>query len=187
MGFVPDFLPNIALHPTRARKVVCLLRFPFGRGRVSFTLGIIRDMSLSIEIPTLTTILEKGIPVVLAPCGCSWSELPLGEQRNEIGVYVIHHNGAIKYVGKTNGRKMSFGMRLRRHFQESAAGEHTYPRFAKIDTPPKIQVSLFSLNDIKKFVTFEREIQEPWLTGIVPLFESALIVALEPEFQNQSE
>lgn len=141
-------------------------------------------MRFSIEIPTRTTIIGKGIPVALAPRGSSWSELYLGKQRNEIGVYVIHHKGTIKYVGKTNGKKMSFGMRLRRHFQEAAAGEHTYPRFSEIETPPEIQVSLFSLSEIKKLVTFERAIQEPWLTEIVPLFESALIVALEPEFQT---
>jgi hypothetical protein len=143
-----------------------------------------REMRFSIEIPTRTTILEKGIAVALAPRGSSWSADPLGEQRKEIGVYVIHHNGSIKYVGKTNGRKMSFGVRLRRHFQESAAGEHTYPRFADIDTPPEIQVSLFGLNEIKKLVTFEKQIEEPWLTEAIPLFEAALIVALEPEFQK---
>ena len=82
---------------------------------------------------------------------------------------------------------MSFGMRLRRHFQESAAGEHTYPRFAAIGTPPAIQVSLFGLSEIKKFVILDKHIEEPWLTEIVPLFESALIVALEPEFQVQGE
>jgi len=144
-------------------------------------------MRFSIEIPTLTAILKKGLPVALAGCGNSWSGLSLGEQRNEIGVYVIHHNRAIKYVGKTNGKKMSFGMRLRRHFQETAAGEHTYPRLAEIRTPPEIKVSLFGLNEIKQFVTFERQIEEPWLTEVIPLFESALIVALEPEFQDQGE
>lgn len=135
----------------------------------------------------MTAILEKGLPVALAPRGSSWSELPLGEQRNEIGVYVVHHNGVIKYVGKTNGKKMSFGMRLRRHFQESAAGEHTYPKFKEIDTPPEIKVSLFGLNEILKFVTFQKEIKEPWIKEVVLLFEAALIVALEPEFQDQRE
>lgn len=144
-------------------------------------------MSFTIKIPTLQTILEKGLPVALAPRGSSWSELPLGNARGEIGVYVIHHGGVIKYVGKTNGNKMSFGMRLRRHFQETATGEHTYPRLAKINTPPEIQVSLFGLNEIIEFVSFEKEIKAPWLAEVIPLFESALIVALEPEFQDQGE
>ncbi len=78
-------------------------------------------------------------------------------------------------------------MRLRRHFQQTAAGEHTYPRLAKINTPPEIQVSLFGLNEILKFVTSEKEIRSPWTTEVIPLFESALIVALKPEFQDQGE
>lgn len=144
-------------------------------------------MSFRIEVPTLKSIIEKGLPVVLAPRGSSWSELSLGEARNEIGVYVIHHGGVIKYVGKTNRNKMSFGMRLRRHFQESAAGEHTYPRLAELNTPPEIQVSMFDLNEILELVTSEKHIKAPWLTEVIPLFESALIVALEPEFQNQGK
>lgn len=82
---------------------------------------------------------------------------------------------------------MSFGVRLRRHFQESAAGGHTYPRFAEINTPPEIQVSLFDLSEIKKHIACEKEIKESWLIEIIPLFESALIVALEPEFQSHDE
>lgn len=144
-------------------------------------------MSFSIEIPTFKAILQRGLPITLAPRGSSWSELSLGHARGEIGVYVIHHDGAIKYVGKTSGRKMSFGIRLRRHFQEAAAGDHTYPRLAEINTPPEIQVSLFSLSEILEFVTFRKEIKGPWLSEVIPLFESALIVALEPEFQAQDD
>ena len=112
----------------------------------------------------------------------------MGEKRHEVGVYVIHHQSKIKYVGKTNGKKMSFGIRLRRHFQESAAGKHTYPKFAEINTSENaIQVSLFCLSEIKEeFVSFTEKIEESWSTEIVPLFESALIVALKPEFQTQN-
>jgi len=153
-------------------------------------------MFFTIKIPTLQTILKKGLPVALAPRGSSWSALPLGNARGEIGVYVIHHDEVIKYVGKTNGKKMSFGMRLLRHFQEAAAGEHTYPRLAEINTPPDIKVSLFGLSKIIEFISFsketnsiEKEIKAPWLGEIIPLFESALIVALKPEFliQDQGE
>ena len=166
-----------------------------------FTIGRLRDanhpynstnvkecMEFNIKIPTITTILEKGISINLASRGNSWSECCLGEKRHEVGVYVIHHQSKIKYVGKTNGKKMSFGIRLRRHFQESAAGKHTYPKFAEINTSQNaIQVSLFCLSEIKEeFVSFTEKIEESWSTEIVPLFESALIVALEPEFQTQN-
>jgi hypothetical protein len=149
--------------------------------------GRVWGMKFHIAIPSLEVILSMGVDIELAPKGSKWSELPLGEQRKEIGVYVIHHKGDIKYVGKTNGKKMSFGMRLRRHFQETAAGEHTYPRWLKIVMPPKIQVSLFSLDRIRERITFEEEIKDPWLVEVIPLFEAALIVALKPVFQDKSE
>ena len=63
-------------------------------------------MTITIKIPETEEILVKGIDVCVAPTGTKWSELDLGDNRNEIGVYVIHHNGNIKYVGKTNGESM---------------------------------------------------------------------------------
>lgn len=138
-------------------------------------------MSIIIRIPEVKEIVRKGISVSIAPSGLSWSELTLEEHRNEVGVYVIHHDEIIKYVGKTNGIKMSFGIRLRRHFQENAAGNHTYPRLAKIETPPAIKVSLFPLSEIQKYV--DHELADAEINDLISLFEATLIFAFKPEFQ----
>ena len=97
-------------------------------------------MRIEIATPTSTAIIDRGIQVRVAPSGTSWSELSLGAVRSEVGVYIIHHAGEIKYDGKTSGRTMNFGIRLRRHFQEKAAGKRTYPKLADIKIPPEIQV-----------------------------------------------
>lgn len=141
-------------------------------------------MKISIETPRKSTILKKGIDVSLAPQGATWSELDLGECRKEKGVYVIHHDNKIKYVGKTNGPTMSFGVRLRRHFQEKAAGKHTYPRLEALDKRKSIRVSLFSLDQIEGYV--EGRIPASTKLEVIPLFESALIISLKPEFQTEN-
>ena len=83
-------------------------------------------MRIKLSTPARSTVVARGMPVQVARSNESWSELTIGEKRSEKGVYVIHHNGKIKYVGKTSGKNMNFGKRLRRHFQKSAAGNHTY-------------------------------------------------------------
>lgn len=137
---------------------------------------------IRIRLPEINEILDKGIDVKVSPMGCKWSELDLGDQRKNIGVYVIHHQGKVKYVGKTNGKKMSFGIRLRRHFQEKAAGKHTYPRLESLNVPPSIKVSMFSLTEIQNFIS--HSIEQPNFAELISLFESALIVSLKPEFQS---
>ena len=120
----------------------------------------------------------------VAPSGTSWSELSLGAVRSEVGVYIIHHAGEIKYDGKTSGRTMNFGIRLRRHFQEKAAGKRTYPKLADIKIPPEIQVSFYDLEDILKIVTYKGARNTVDRSGIIQLFEAALIISLKPKFQQ---
>lgn len=80
---------------------------------------------MKISIPSKSEILTDSISVNTVPKGGSWYQRCLGGLAPEKGVYVIHHGGSIKYIGKTNGESMSFGMRL----QETAAGQkHTYPK-----------------------------------------------------------
>jgi hypothetical protein len=107
----------------------------------------------------------------------------LGEKAKETGVYVIHHAGLIKYVGKTNAPTMSFGMRLRREFQESASGgKHPYPRLAALAVPPEIMVTLFPGSDLKRLV------RPSGMTlgslEAIEIFETALIQVYDPEFQH---
>lgn len=108
----------------------------------------------------------------------------LGDARSDVGVYVIHHRGNIKYVGQTSGPSMNFGIRLRRHFQQGAAGEHTYPRLNAIETPPDIQVSLYNPQEILTFVYYKGIRQSVDRNAVIRLFEAALIISLKPEFQQ---
>jgi hypothetical protein len=141
------------------------------------------DMNISIRTPQKQKILDAGIEVSVARRNTSWSELCLGSDRTARGVYVIHHNGNIKYVGKTSGKKMSFGIRLRRHFQETAAGKHTYPRLVELaNKQHPIMVSLFPLENIKSHLKLRATNQTP--SDLISLFESALIIALDQEFQR---
>lgn len=140
-------------------------------------------MNISVVTPFRSAVVGRGIQVDLAPLGEKWSELPVGELRSSVGVYVIHHDGLIKYVGKTSGRTMNFGKRLRRHFQQSAAGRHTYPRLAAIDRPPPIQVSLYDYESLSQFVSYRGQGNPIDRDGVIQLFEAAMIIALKPEFQ----
>ncbi len=141
---------------------------------------------MEIEIPPKDKIVSGGCDVALARKGVGWSQSCLGSKANETGVYVIHHEGLIKYVGKTNGPSMSFGIRLRREFQQSASGgKHIYPQLASLAVPPRIMVSLFSAADIKVLVqSFGLELNDYEATEI---FEMALIHAYRPDFQRHQE
>ena len=141
-------------------------------------------MRLDVTTPAKSTVVNRGMPVRVAPNGSSWSELSLGEARSEVGVYIIHHRGVIKYVGKTSGPSMNFGIRLRRHFQQRAAGKHTYPRLAAMKTPPDIQVSLYDLQEILTFVSYKGIGRSVDSAGVIQLFEAALIISLKPDFQQ---
>ena len=143
-------------------------------------------MQLEIEIPTKEQIVCDGCPVPLAGKGARWKESCVGEKAKEIGVYVIHHAGDIKYVGKTDSPGMSFGKRLRREFQQAASGDkHLYPKLVSLVVPPEIMVSFFSASDVQKFVhptgvtlgSFE----------VIEIFETVLIQVYQPEFQRHHE
>lgn len=138
-------------------------------------------MFFRIRVPTKKRIIADGVDVHLSPIRQSWSPYQLGEKRARIGVYIIHHNCVIKYVGKTNGPTMNFGVRLRRHFQQQAAGKHTYPRLKCLNQPPCIQVTMIELSEIQEYV--EYNVKGLDLIKLIPIFETALICAFEPEFQ----
>lgn len=86
-------------------------------------------------------------------------------------MYVIRYSGVIKYVGKTDAPSMSYGMRLRREFQETASsGKHNYPRLALLALPPEIMVSFFSSKAIDTLVKAEGLTINAW--GKVEVFET---------------
>lgn len=141
-------------------------------------------MSVKVDISVLpqSEILSAACSVQIARRGESWSESCLGSNAKEQGVYIIHHAGRIKYVGKTDGASMSFGIRLRREFQESAAqGRHIFPKLAALSVPPEIHVCLLPMSAIQKLVS----VSGGTLTDaqLIPIYEAALIQVYRPEFQ----
>jgi len=140
-------------------------------------------MKLEVDIPAKETILTAGYPVRVARRGERWSERCLGASCKEQGVYVIHHNGTIKYIGKTDGPQMSFGMRLRREFQESASqGKHIFPLLAALSVPPEVFVFVFPAERIRDAVRLDGVKLSDFRR--IQIFETVLIQLYEPEFQQ---
>jgi len=141
-------------------------------------------LTIEIDLPDAAEILNSGSPVPIARKGQKWSKSCLGEMCNKRGVYVIHHDGKIKYVGKTDGPNMYFGRRLRSEFREqSSRGKHNYPKLSKLKTPPEIMVHCYPVEAIEQRVKFNGE--SPRLDHMVAIFEMVMIIHLAPEFQQQ--
>jgi hypothetical protein len=143
-------------------------------------------MRLTIDIPDPQQAVSQACPVPLAIKGVTWKESCLGKQGKESGVYIIHHGGAIVYVGKTGSPGMSFGLRLRREFQQTASSDrHIYPKLASLTVPPDIMVSFFCSKDIDRLVNAEGIT----LNGFekIEIFETAAIHAYLPGFQRHLE
>jgi hypothetical protein len=140
-------------------------------------------MKIEIALPDADEIITQGCPVPIARRNETWSATCLGSMKKERGVYVIHHAGRIKYVGKTDGPTMDFGTRLRREFQETASGnKHNYPKLNALIIPPTIMVHCFPGSVIKQRIkTDGKELSSFQLIGI---FETAMIYHLDPEFQE---
>lgn len=141
---------------------------------------------IEIDLPESSEIVNSGCPVPIARKGEKWNNSCLGEMQNHKGVYVIHHAGKVKYVGKTDGLTMDFATRLRRHFGEVASGnKHTYPKLSTLELPPHIMVRCFSLPEIKERMKFNGVTSEKF-NHMVGIFEIAMINHLEPEYQQHA-
>jgi hypothetical protein len=118
-------------------------------------------------------------------CGCLMSKTVRPTILPKDGDVTIarHYGGSIKYVGKSGSPSMSYGMRLRREFQETASGgKHIYPKLALLSVPPDIMVSFFSAKDIERLVTTEGMSLNSFEK--IEVFETAAIHAYQPEFQR---
>lgn len=141
-------------------------------------------MTLTVTIPRIEEVLNAGVPVPVARKGQRWSGDCLGSHAKDRGVYVIHHSGHVKYVGKTDGPTMSFGMRLRREFQETAAkGRHIYPKLERLTVPPDIKVFFFAAGRVGDLVSPEGFLLKD--TQTIAILETVLIQVWNPEFQAQ--
>ncbi len=126
--------------------------------------------------------MKGGYSVPLARKGDTWSEESLGQFAKDQGVYVIHHDGVVKYVGKTDGPSMSFGMRLRREFQETASQRrHIYPKLEALKVPPDIKGYFFPAERIRSLVS--ADVTTMTDTQRIEIFEVVLAQVYKPEFQ----
>lgn len=139
-------------------------------------------MKIEILIPSLAELFQNGCPVQLALKGKSWFKSQLGNYAKEKGIYILYHQGVVKYIGKTDGPSMSFGMRLRREFQESASqGKHIYPKLAQLSSEYPIMAYFLTLSDVKKHILVSGGILTNENLNVI--FEQVLIQVYKPEFQ----
>lgn len=139
---------------------------------------------IEVSVPPPQDLRKSLRDVPIAKRGESWSESCLGPEGKEQGVYVIHHGEKIIYVGKSDGPKMTFGVRLRREFQESASGgRHIFPKLAALRTPPLIKVCLLPATILRGMVT----VQDTTLTDLelIPICEAVFIAVYKPELQRE--
>ena len=140
-------------------------------------------MKVEVRVPDMDQVLAQGLRVPLARRGTRWEAACLGSHARHQGVYVIHHDRKVKYVGKTDGPTMYFGMRLRREFQQGASqGRHIYPKLEALEVPPEIMVSLLPVEVIRNYILADGV----GLTngGLTAILEAILTDAYKPEFQT---
>lgn len=109
-------------------------------------------MQLLINVPTRAQIVNGGFQLVIAPTGTEWLKSQLGDYANKSGVYILHANGKILYVGKTTkGEFGTFAERLRRHCQEKAAGNSVLHRRLRKQSEP-VRAYLIDLEDLDMMI-----------------------------------
>lgn len=138
-------------------------------------------MKIEVSIPPIAALLSSGVDVAVSTGG--WPQKDLGIYTHHKGVYVIHHDSHVKYVGKTDGKTMTFWIRMRRHFQQSAAqNKFTFQKLLALPVPPSIKVSFLTETDLLKLVISDQVLLSDTLR--IRICEQAMIAALEPEWQT---
>jgi|SRR5690554_2795438 len=135
-------------------------------------------MQLTISIPTRAQIINGGFDISIASPGEAWSKSQLGDYSGKSGVYILHSNGRIIYIGKTTeGDYGNFGERLRRHCQEKASNNSPLYQALLAETNP-VKAYLLDLMDIDMMID-----QGPLTLSQVRkalIMEQALIGIYEP-------
>jgi hypothetical protein len=135
-------------------------------------------MQLTVSVPTRAHIVNGGFVISIAVDGASWSKAQLGDYSDKSGVYVLHANGRIIYIGKTTeGDFGNFGERLRRHCQEKASSNSPLYRTLRAEQTP-VRAYLLDLQDIDMMID-----QGPMVlsqTRKALIMEQALIGIYEP-------
>jgi excinuclease UvrABC nuclease subunit len=109
-------------------------------------------MNISLSIPTKAQVFSGGFRVATAGLNEPWSKSQLGAYADKSGVYILHSDGAILYVGKTtSGEFGNFGERLRRHFQQAASQNGRVHQILVAQTG-EIRAYLLDLEDISMMI-----------------------------------
>lgn len=141
-------------------------------------------MKVHICVPSRDSVLVRNLAVQLAPKGQSWLKSQLREYADDQGLYIIHQEGEVLYVGKTDGPTMTFGARLRREFQATASkGRHIYPKLEKLSTPPGILVSFITLPEVRELVYSEEVALDDFAK--IAVLEQTLVQVYNPKFQER--
>ncbi len=110
-------------------------------------------MQLSVTLPTRAQIVNGGFVLTIAPTGTEWRKDQLGDYANKSGVYILHSDGGILYIGKTTtGKFGTLSERLRRHCQEKASGNS--PLFQRLiqQKHRPVRACLLDLDDIDMMI-----------------------------------
>lgn len=110
-----------------------------------------------------------------------WLQTCLKSMEGERGVYIFHKGMQVLYVGKTGGKTMTFGIRLRRHFQKKAAQKGRIWRLLKKHEP--VGVSFIIADEIARRIKGVRINTKRLEDEAIRLMEAALILCWEPIFQ----
>jgi hypothetical protein len=109
-------------------------------------------MRIRADIPSKAQLINGGFPCRVAPKGQSWPKSQLGDYSDKKGVYILHSNGQLLYVGKTtDGDFGNFGDRLYRHFSESASNNSRVYRLLA-QQKESIRAYLLDLMDIDMMI-----------------------------------
>jgi hypothetical protein len=109
-------------------------------------------MRLLATIPIRAQIINGGFVLTIAKAGTEWSKMQLGYYADKSGVYILHANGEILYVGKaTTGKFGTFAERLRRQCQEKASNNSPLFQHLCTHTTP-VRAYLLDLDDIDMMI-----------------------------------
>jgi len=133
---------------------VCGTIFHFERVHFEEKLIIQRTMEIKVKIPIKADIVFQGLDVLIshADKGTTWRKSQLGDYANRSGVYILHCDSKILYVGKTtSGKWGTFSERLRREFQEKASGNSNLFQLLKRQVNT-VKAFMLDLDDIDMMV-----------------------------------
>src|SRR5262249_14294701 len=109
-----------------------------------------------VDVPPKSEVLASGFVVPIVARGTTWSITCLHDFARRSGVYALHSDGEVLYVGQTTagGNYGKFGERLRRHCHGPSAADSATHRLLASKTKP-IRAYLMDLGEVDTRVVVE--------------------------------